>query len=640
MCGIAGYIALEGLYPNPAVLARMCDSIAHRGPDAYGSYLDPHVALGHRRLSIIDLESGSQPMPNEDGSIQVVFNGEIYNYRELRRELLAEGHRFSTGSDTEVLVHLWEQDGERMPERLNGMFAFALWDSNRRTLFLARDRFGKKPLYYTGPGPWGRFAFASELKALRPLPGFSPGTDPQAISDFLALGYIPDPRTIYRGVQKLPPGHSLLWEYGTRPRLRRYWQLEFAPEAKLSFETETGRIRELAAEAVSRRLMSDVPLGAFLSGGLDSSIVVLLMSAQGPAPVRSFSIGFTSKEYDELVHARALAARLRTAHFEETVTPAIHEILQTLTVHYDEPFGDSSAIPTLYLARMTRQHVTVALSGDGGDEIFGGYERYLLALGHQRVARFFPGWVRKPLFGAASVLYPKFDFLPRPLRLKSALEALSQSLAGAYFTLVSSFRDRGLDRILSEEMRWKLGGYSTRAWFESLFGGLSHLPPLEQMQAVDLQTYLPGGILVKVDRATMAYSLEARAPLLDYRLAESAARLPSHFKAPRLDAGKHILRASFAGLLPPSTAGRRKQGFSVPMAEWMRTSLRGVFESAVFTEAAASCISIPEARRLWTQHQSGRRNHAGRLWYLLMLGCWLARENGTPVELEGAVRRA
>ncbi|MEZ5404522.1 MAG: asparagine synthase (glutamine-hydrolyzing) [Bryobacteraceae bacterium] len=634
MCGIAGYIPPEGLYPDPALLARMCDAIAHRGPDAYGSFLDPTVALGHRRLSIIDLEGGAQPLANEDGSIQTIFNGEIYNYRELRADLAARGHRFATDSDTEVLVHLWEEEGEHMPERLNGMFAFAVWDSNRRSLFLARDRFGKKPLYYTGPGPWGRFAFASELKALRPLPGFAPATDPQAVSDFLALGYIPDPRTIYRGVHKLPPGSSLLWQTGARPRLRRYWQLLFDPAPNLTFDSQTARIRAIAADAVACRLMSDVPLGAFLSGGLDSSIVVSLMSAAVPDPIRSFSIGFTSKNYDELEYARHLATRLGTLHQEETVTPEILDTIDTLTAHYDEPFGDSSAIPTLYLARMTRQHVTVALSGDGGDEIFGGYERYLLALGHQRVARFVPEWARRPIFGGAAALYPKLDSLPRALRLKPMLEALSQSLAGAYFTLVSAFRDRALNRILSEEMRWKLGGYSTRTWFEGLFAEHAHLGPLEQMQAVDLQTYLPGGILVKVDRATMAHSLESRAPLLDYRLADAAARLPSRFKVNGLTEGKHILRAAFRDALPPVTAARRKQGFSVPMAEWMRTSLRGLFETAVFSEEMSPYISIHEARRIWNQHQSGYRNHAGRLWYLLMLGCWAAREEGRPIHAE------
>jgi asparagine synthase (glutamine-hydrolysing) len=626
MCGIAGYVAAEGSFPNRELLKRMCDRIVHRGPDAYGEYLDSEVALGHRRLSIIDLAGGNQPLGNEDGQVQVVFNGEIYNYRPLRADLERKGHHFQTNSDTEVLVHLWEEEGERMPEFLNGMFAFAIWDRARRQLFLARDRFGKKPLYYSESIADAAFAFASELKALRAMPGFDLDADPRAVSDFLCLGYVPDPRSIYLGAEKLAPGHSLLWSAASGVRIRKYWELVFDPDESLRFEEESERIRELCIDAVQCRLMSDVPLGAFLSGGVDSSTVVAIMARHAPDRVKSFSIGFTNKNFDELNYARLLVERYKTDHREEVVTPSIHGTLDTLVEHYDEPFGDASAIPTLYLSRMTRQHVTVALSGDGGDEIFGGYNRYTLGMLENRLRTLFPGWFRRSVIATAAQYYPKLDVLPRPLRWKAMLTCVSQELADGYFTSVSAFRDAQLDAILAPELRRRLGGYSTREWFAGLFRDVSHLPPLEQMQAIDVKTYLPGDILVKVDRASMAYSLEARSPLLDYRVGEAAARLPSAFKV-RGQSGKMIFKHAFAPYLPPVTTTRAKMGFSVPMAEWFRTSLKSTFESVVLHPAMEEYVSPGEVRKIWNDHQGGLKNEQTRLWYLLMLACWVGRHH-------------
>ncbi len=627
MCGIAGYIAAAGAHPNHQTLITMCDRIVHRGPDDYGEFLDRRAALGHRRLSIIDLAGGHQPIGNEDGSVQAIFNGEIYNYQSLRRDLLAKGHRLATNSDTEVLVHLYEEVGERLPEYLNGMFAFAIWDARREELFLARDRLGKKPLYYSESIPGARLAFASELKALAAMPGFDRPVNERAVADFLALGYVPDPDTIYRGVEKLAPGHSLLLAAGGA-KLRRYWSLQFAPDSEAGYQAKLEQLHSLVVDSVVSRLMSEVPLGAFLSGGLDSSTVVAVMAKHAPGQVKSFSIGFTNQAFDELDYARLLAARYRTEHHEEVVTPSIHEMLDTLVDQFDEPFGDPSAIPTLYLCRMTRRHVTVALSGDGGDELFGGYDRYALGLLEDRLRRMLPAPFRRTALRTAAAFWPKLDFLPRPLRWKSMMTCVSQELSDGYFTSVSAIRDGDLQSLLSPALRRALGGYNPRDRFREHFQGLEHLSPLEQMQAVDIKTYLPGDILVKVDRASMAYSLETRAPLLDYRIAELAATLPPAFKLKR-GSGKRIFKQAFAGDLPQAITQRRKMGFSVPLAEWFRTSLKPLFESTVLRPDMERYLSLDRARQDWERHQRGLRDHSTRLWYMLMLACWDSRHN-TP----------
>ena len=626
MCGIAGYLTNGSAVPDTVLVKRMCDRIRHRGPDGEGYYCASGVALGHRRLSIIDVNGGGQPMGNEDGSIQVVFNGEIYNFLELRRDLVEKGHCFVTRSDTEVLVHLYEEVGERLPEYLNGMFAFAIWDGRRKELFLGRDRFGKKPLYYSNTVVGTRFCFASELKALTMIPGFRAVVNPRSVANFLALSYVPDPDTIYQDVFKLPPAHSLtVTESGLR--LHRYWQPSFEVDPNLKLDDAVEEIRALAADAVERRMISDVPLGGFLSGGVDSSAVVAFMARRAPDRVKTFSIGFTSKQFDELHYARLVADRYQTDHREKVVSLSIHEMLDTLVEQFDEPFGDSSAIPTLYLARMTRQYVTVALSGDGADELFAGYRRYFYGLLEARIRQRFPAWCRS-VFQFGGRYYPKFDYLPRAFRAKTLLGNLARETGDAYFTSMTAFRDENLTAVLGPDLARELASYSPRASYRERFEAVRHLPPLQQMQAVDLQTYLPGDILVKADRATMAYSLESRSPWLDYRLGELAGRLPTALKL-RGRIGKYLFKQAMGPYVPRSVITRSKMGFSVPLAEWFRTSLKPVFQQQVLHPEMERYLSFGEVRRVWNEHQSGLGDHSRKLWNLLMLAEWHSHHTGS-----------
>ncbi len=625
MCGIAGYLADGPVPSDDSILRAMCDRIAHRGPDASGYFRRGRVALGHRRLSIIDVAGGDQPLGNEDGALQVIFNGEIYNFRELRADLVHKGHRFQTNSDTEVLVHLYEDVGARLPTFLNGMFAFAIWDGRNEELFLARDRFGKKPLYYSTEIPGYRLCFASELKALAALSGFDHTVNPRSVANFLPLSYVPDPDTIFEKVQKLPPAHSLRISR-ERITVERYWRPAFDVGA-LSLDQASEELLALSLDSVERRMISDVPLGGFLSGGVDSSAVVAMMSQRAPERVKSFSIGFSNKAFDELSYAKMVAERYRTEHHEHVVTPSIKDMLSVLVDHYDEPFADASAIPTLYLAKMTRQNVTVALSGDGADEIFGGYRRYRFAVAEEKVRAMLPRWFRQSAIKAAADLYPKFDYLPRIFRAKATLTEYSIELGEAYFEAMTGFRWGLYDEILSPELKSRLNGYSPREWFVDKFRAHNHLPPLQQLQAVDLETYLPGDILVKMDRATMAYSLEARAPWLDYRLAELAGRFPAEYKL-RNGVGKYLFRQMARPLLPDAIIDRKKMGFGVPMAEWMRTSLKPVFETLVFRPDMGAYISLDRVKKVWNSHQSAQRNYSRELWSILMLACWHNRHGG------------
>jgi asparagine synthase (glutamine-hydrolysing) len=594
----------------------MCDALDHRGPDDRGYYWDREVALGHCRLAIIDVAGGKQPMANEDGTVLVTFNGEIYNYTELRGELSRAGHRFGTATDTEVLVHLYEEVGEQLPEHLNGMFAFALWDARKRQLLLARDRFGEKPLYYSRSLPGFRFCFASELKALLSQPGFAPVLEPRSVANFLSLGYIPDPDTIFKQVLKLRPAHSLLVT-PSGDHVRRYWQPSFTMNGPCAIGAAVEELRETAGDSVARRMMSDVPLGAFLSGGLDSSSVVAMMSAQTSAPVKTFSIGFADDRFDERRYASIVAERFQTEHHERIVTESIHEMLATLVEQYDEPFGDSSAIPSLCLAKLTREHVTVGLSGDGADEIFGGYRRYFRESTKHRARILLPQPLRR-LMAAVSLA-------PVPRYPKALLQSVAGELGDSYFTIMSGFRDRELAQVLSPELRRDLGGYSPREDFRGRFRRVAHLPALHQLQAVDLDTYLPGDILVKVDRATMAHSLESRAPWLDHRLAELAFRLPVSLKL-HGTTGKYVLKEAMRRTLPPPVISRRKMGFSVPLSSWMRSALRPVFDSTVISGEMAEYFSVEHVRTLWREPINGTL-----LWYLLILGLWHQRwRRGLP----------
>ena len=622
MCGISGVVHTDPGRPvDRESFRRMTATLTHRGPDADGYLFGDGVALGHRRLSIIDVGGGDQPIYNEDHTRAVVFNGEIYNFRELRAELIARGHRFRTASDTEAIVHAWEQYGDDCVSRLRGMFALALWDGPARRLLLARDRLGKKPLYYAHDGE--RLVFASELKALIADPSMKRTVDPEAVDDYLAFGAVPAPRTIYQGIAQLPPAHYLLWEDG-RIRLAEYWDVRFDVGPERSERDYLEEFAALLAEAVRLRMISDVPLGAFLSGGVDSSAVVMAMAGESTRPVLTTSVAFRESGFNEAPHARQVAQAFQTDHRQIVVEPRAAEILPTLVWHLDEPFADSSALPTYYLARAARERVTVALSGDGGDETFGGYAwRYGLNMLEHRVRRRLPAWLRHGLLGPLASAWPKADRLPRPLRWKFFLRNLSLSPERAYFHDMSLFTPADKARLLSREFRTTLGEHDPFAAFARHFERVAGLDHLSRITYVDLKTYLPNDILVKVDRMAMANSLEVRSPLLDHKVVEFAASVPARFKF-RGTTSKYLVKRYLERSLPASLVHRPKQGFSIPLARWLRSDLREIAHDLLLSERARrrGYFSTDTVRALWKAHQSGRRDHAHRLWALMMLELW------------------
>ena len=538
------------------LIARMCGVIEHRGPDGEGHYTEPGIAMGMRRLSIIDLATGRQPISNEDGSIWIVFNGEIYNYRELRELLLARGHKLRTRTDTETIVHLYEDEGERCVERLRGMFAFAVWDRRERRLFMARDRVGKKPLHYTLVGR--TLVFGSEIKSLLQHPDVKREINLQAISDFLSFGYVPDPATAFNGISKLPPGHTLIFKDGM-VSARRYWDFDYSgdsaaqglrePEAPEDDYIE--RLRELIAESVRARLESDVPLGAFLSGGIDSSVVVAMMARE--MKVKTFSIGFSDAGFDELRYARIAARHFGADHHEFVVTPDVCRLVEEIVWHHDEPFADVSSVPTYVVSKMAREHVTVALSGDGGDEVFGGYERYVVDQRRRRYERI-PALLRRALLRASRTL-------PQGAYGKRFLRNIALEPAARYVDSVTYFDHDAQLNLFSEDARRALAGYDPAERFERTFAAPASRSGLDHLLYLDSKTYLPGDILVKVDRMSMANSLETRAPLLDHRLIEFAQTIPASLKL-RGQETKYILKRAAAGIDPgrdhqPAEAGLR-----------------------------------------------------------------------------------
>ena len=627
MCGIAGIFDTRGRSePDRQRLRAMTDAILHRGPDAGGEHFEPGVALGHRRLSIIDVSGGQQPLANEDGSVLVVFNGEIYNYQPLVHELEAAGHRFRTRSDTEVIVHAWEQWGERCLDRLGGMFAFALWDRNRETLFLARDRLGKKSIYYTVLAD-GRLYFGSELKALLVEPAVRRELDPVAIEQYLAYGYIPEPLSIFKGVQKLRPAHALLWKRGApQPAEREYWDVSFRP-VPVGDERATGE--ELVArlrEAVRMRLMSEVPLGAFLSGGVDSSAVVALMAETSSGPVNTCSMSFGDPRFNESSFAEQIARQFHTNHHSQQVDADDFDLLDRLAATYDEPFADSSAIPTYRVCELARKRVTVVLSGDGGDENFAGYRRYRWHMHEEAMRRRIPQSIRGPLFGALGHLYPKIDWAPRFLRAKTTFEALARSSLDGYFHGVSIMPDRLRLPLYSDAFRRSLQGYHA---IEVLRVHAARAPcadALSLVQYLDIKTYLPGDILVKVDRASMAHSLEVRVPLLDHEFVDWVSGLDPGLKL-RGNEGKYIFKKSLQSRLPEEILYRPKMGFAVPIASWFRGPLRARMRDLVLGPALRDTGFFEQKAlaRMVSEHESGARDHNAGLWALLMLASSLRR---------------
>ena len=625
MCGIVGIMDVSGKRAiDRDLVSRMNETQRHRGPDEEGLHIEPGVGLGHKRLSIIDLSTGQQPLFNEDGSVVVIFNGEIYNYRELIPELAALGHAFRTKSDTEVIVHAWEQWGEDCVTRFRGMFAFALWDRNRETLFLARDRLGVKPLHYAML-PSGHFVFGSELKSLAAHPEFRRDLDPFAIEEYFALGYVPEPRTIYGGALKLPPAHTLTIRRG-RPVLepREYWDVRFTLDNPISERDAEAELVDRLRESVKLRMIAEVPLGAFLSGGVDSSAVVAMMAGVSADSVNTCSISFGDPAFDESRFASQVADRYQTRHFVETVESDDFDLIDMLARTYDEPYADSSAIPTYRVCQLARKHVTVALSGDGGDESFAGYRRYRLHAMEERMRSAMPLSVRRPAFGMLGRLYPKADWAPRVLRAKSTFQALARTSVDAYFHSVSILRDDMRQRLYSSAFRAQLGGYTASEVFRRHGRRAGTDDPLGLVQYLDLKTYLIGDINTKVDRASMANSLEVREPLMDHPLVEWLASLPSSLKVHGQE-GKYLLKKSMEPYLPREILYRPKQGFAVPLAHWFRGPLRVRVREAVLGPGLLGTGWFNESylRHLVDAHQSGARDYSAPLWTLLMFEAFL-----------------
>jgi len=620
MCGIAGMFDLAGKREfDGELLHRMNESQFHRGPDEGGVHLEPGVGLAHRRLSIIDLSSGQQPMFSADGRLCVVFNGEIYNFMDLAEDLRAKGYSFRTHCDTEVILYAWREWGEACVDHFRGMFAFALYDRDRDCLFLARDRLGIKPLFYAVL-PDGQLIFGSELKVLKQHPKLPREVDAQAIEDYFALGYVPEPRTIYHGVHKLPPGHVLLYERGQPlPSPRQYWDLHFEPEPVADEHALREQLIERMREAVDIRLVAEVPLGAFLSGGVDSSAVVAMMAQLQEEPVHTCAIGFDVKQFDETEYAQLVAKRYQTDHFEQTVESEDFGLLDTLAALYDEPYADSSAIPTYRVCELAKQRVTVALSGDGGDEHFAGYRRYRWHMNEEQLRSRLPLGLRKPLFGALGRWYPKADWAPRVFRAKTTFQALARDSVEAYMHTVSQTSEEQRDLLFSEGLKRELQGYRAIDTLHRHARRAETDDPLSLIQYIDTKTYLVGDILTKVDRASMAHALEVRVPLLDHKFLEWAATIPSRYKLKGQE-GKYILKKSLEPYLPNDVLYRPKMGFGVPLAKWFRGPLRERMRSAL-TEGRLVESGLFNPRYLETlvnQHQSGVRDHSTVLWSLMM----------------------
>ena len=638
MCGITG-----GIWTNPQrvieerVLERMTNILRHRGPDDQGRYVSqykhqppydamPGVALGHRRLSIIDIEGGHQPLSNEDRSVWVVFNGEIYNYESLRNRLEGTGHSFRTRSDTEVIVHLYEDEHTNCFAHLNGMFAIGIWDANRRSLVLARDRLGQKPLVYRVEPD--RLTFASELKSLLEVPGVRRDIDPGAVDEYLTYGYVPHPNTIFRGIRKLPPAHYAVFQDG-RFQIGSYWDPKFETEGQGNLSEYMEKLRELLRSSVELRMRSDVPLGAFLSGGMDSSIVVALMQSIRNSSIRTFSIGFPVPEYNETVYATEVAQQLGTEHHEYQVVPDCVAILPKLIWNFDEPFADSSAIPTWYLSQWTRDSVTVALTGDGGDELFAGYPRYrAVQLGAWIDSLPWP--VRSSL---AHRLWTRLPASPRQKSLRRRFKRFTSAIGlppmQRYLEWIATFHEAQRASLYTTDFLGELPESDPADFLRPAWNRCKGRDLVSAASLTDMVTYLPCDLMTKVDLASMAHSLECRQPFLDYRLVELAIEMPIQMKT-RYYRGKRILWEAFGHHLPPSIGRRRKMGFGVPLDHWFRNELREMVPDLLLDATARSrrMFQSEEITRLVQDHVTGTFDHSQRLWALLVFELWM-REWGS-----------
>ena len=627
MCGITGIYHFQGTKDiDPDLLQRMTDVIQHRGPDADGIYVNGNIGLGHRRLSIIDLsEAGRQPMFSADQQLAIVFNGEIYNYLDYRDDLQQRGHQFHSKTDTEVIIYLYREYGEHCMQYLRGMFAFALWDEQKQQLLLARDRLGQKPLYYYCDGQ--RLVFGSELKSLVENPSIPKEINYEAVYDYLVYLYIPSPKTIYKHIYKLPPAHYLVC---SREGLRgpyEYWDISFAHVDEKKGENDyCKQLLELFQEAVKIRLMSDVPLGAFLSGGIDSSAVVAMMAQVVNTPVVTTSIGFEQKQIDETKFAKIVSQQYQTDHFERTVKADALSILENLVWHFDEPFADSSAVPTYYVSKLSREKVTVALSGDAGDENFAGYSKYPVDMLEHKVRAWLPQNVRRALIAPLAKIYPQWDWMPWYLRGKFFLTNIAHSPERAVYRTVTSLTQEQQETILSEDFKRTVHGYDPYHLVENFYQKADTNDPLSRLQYVDMKLYLPDDILVKVDRMSMANSLEVRSPLIDHVLMEFVATIPSRFKLKGYER-KYIFKKTMKPYLSEDILYRKKQGFIVPLNQWFRHELKDLVQQTVLSSNALNrgVFNADSLTQMWQQHQSGFRNFGTIFWMLLMFELWYQR---------------
>ena len=626
MCGIAGiYNFGIAQAVDSQLIKKMCSVLVHRGPDDEGIYCKDNIGLGHRRLSIIDLAGGHQPMSNEDGTVWIIFNGEIYNFPELKKELIQKGHKFKTHSDTETIIHLYEEEGEDCVHKLRGMFAFAIWDERKKQLFLARERVGKKPLHYAVFN--GKLIFASEIKAILEDPSVKREIDYEALHDYLSVLYVPAPRTMFKGIRKLPAGHYLVCDKDG-VRTTKYWDIDFSKTVSTSEDVLAADLYARLKEATRMRLISDVPLGAFLSGGVDSSSIVSLMSGLQNTPVITNSIGFSVKAFDELKYANLLANRYKTDHHEYIVEPKALDILDKLTWHYDEPFGDASSIPTYYVSKMARQNVTVALSGDGGDENFAGYNRYIYSDAMIGLQNMLPSFVKSAAKNMAASLGAR-NRGPWAIKFANKLEECSSSPFDLYFKIISIYQEREKVSLYSAALRGKMKDYSTRDNFKIVFDSCASDDYMSRLQYLDIKTYLCDDILVKVDRASMAVSLEVRAPILDHKFMEFAATIPSNLKARGLK-GKYILKKAMSKSVPSEILNRSKMGFGVPMTHWLRADLKSTVEAELFAKDGIinELFDPAYVKKMWEIVQYAnlkgfrKTDFSYRIWILFIFSRW------------------
>jgi asparagine synthase (glutamine-hydrolysing) len=626
MCGIAGsYNFGCSKKIDEGLIKKMCSVLVHRGPDDEGVYCNGNIGLGHRRLSIIDIEGGHQPMSNEDGSVWIVFNGEIYNFHEIEADLIKKGHIFKTRCDTEAIIHLYEDEREECLAKLSGMFAFAIWDNNRKELFLARDRVGIKPLHYSILS--GKIVFASEIKAILQDPDVRRQVDREALDDYLSLSYVPAPKTMFKGIKKLPAGNYLVCKKDGI-KVKEYWDIDFSNTSSDNEFTIQGNIYSKLKESVGSQLISDVTLGAFLSGGIDSSAIVSLMSEIQNKSVITNSIGFSEKSHDELGYARIVAKKYSTAHHEYIVEPKALDVLEKLTWFYDEPFGDSSSIPTYYVSKMARQNVKVALSGDGGDEDFAGYTKYMYSNAAVRVQNMLPRSIKTVVRTISSNIPDESGNLWLT-KLKNKLGDLYLSPFEMYFKIISIFKEYEKAILYSDELKKELKDYSGKAILKNIFDKCNSCDYVSRLQYLDIKTSLSEDMLAKVDRASMANSLEVRVPLLDHTFMEYVATIPSRFKISGLS-GKDIFKKAMSKNLPPEIMGRSKMGFSVPIETWLQNELRGMVEEELFAENGSinEFFNIDYIKRTWALALHGRikcfdtSDFAHRIWLLFIFSRW------------------